>query len=178
MLKKLYDSSVVCYVAALVIFYPFFASFVGCDKLPADLFEPVSELPAWNVDRVVDGDSVYLSRDSFVINVRLVDIDAPEIPQPYGAQSKQDLESLLSSRLVFLDARGLDRYNRVLAVLRLADGQSVNNLMIASGSAWHYLDYSDSQALSDLEAAARADRRGLWAAAAPIPPWTYRKNNR
>ncbi len=47
---------------------------------------------------------------------------------------------------------------------------------LKSGFAWWYREYSPKETeLADLEADARANRRGLWIDAAPVAPWEYRQ---
>jgi len=47
--------------------------------------------------------------------------------------------------------------------------------MVEQGLAWHYVKYSDSQALAGAEKAARAAQKGLWGAQGQVAPWDYRK---
>jgi endonuclease YncB( thermonuclease family) len=44
--------------------------------------------------------------------------------------------------------------------------------------AWWYRKYSKDQNLSQLESEARKARLGLWADPAPVPPWSWRKENK
>ncbi len=74
-----------------------------------------------------------------------------------------------------LEIAGRDRYRRNLARVRLPGGRLLGREMVRAGCAWRYRAYSADPALVRAEAAARAARRGLWAATpAPTPPWTWR----
>ena len=64
--------------------------------------------------RVVDGDTIRAEAKGKEIKIRLVEIDAPEINQPFGAQSKNFLNRLLYEKDVTLIAQGEDRYGRLL----------------------------------------------------------------
>lgn len=44
--------------------------------------------------------------------------------------------------------------------------------------AWVYDRYATDKRLYPIQAEAQADRRGLWADPAPVPPWAWRKNRR
>ena len=67
--------------------------------------------------RVVDGDTIRAEAKGREIRIRLVEIDAPEMNQPFGAQSKNFLNRLLYEKDVTLIAQGEDRYGRVLGNL-------------------------------------------------------------
>ena len=64
--------------------------------------------------RVVDGDTIRAEAKGKEIKIRLVEIDAPEMNQPFGAQSKNFLNRLLYEKDVTLIAQGEDRYGRTL----------------------------------------------------------------
>ncbi len=73
-----------------------------------------------------------------------------------------------------------DRYDRLVAVV-YAGGSSVNEDMIAQGFAWAYRGYlgqvPGDEHYCELEARARAARRGLWSQPAGlwVSPWIYRE---
>ena len=46
--------------------------------------------------------------------------------------------------------------------------------MVKAGLAWHYKQYSKDKRLAELEADARAAKRGLWADKSQVPPWEWR----
>jgi hypothetical protein len=68
---------------------------------------------------------------------------------------------------------GLDKYDRVLAHVECG-GIEVNAEQLRRGWAWVYAQYSQDETLRSLERSARLRRLGLWAAANPQPPWTFR----
>jgi len=47
------------------------------------------------IKKVVDGDTVHVFSEGKTLKVRLVEIDAPEMNQPHGEESKEYLEVLL-----------------------------------------------------------------------------------
>ncbi|EON5575630.1 thermonuclease family protein, partial [Shigella sonnei] len=49
---------------------------------------------------------------------------------------------------------------------------------VRNGAAWVYPDYNNDYTLPPLQRDARALKRGLWADKNPVPPWTWRKQNK
>ena len=124
--------------------------------------------------QVVDGDTIRAEVKGKEIKIRLVEIDAPEINQPFGAQSKNFLNRLLYGKDVTLIAQGEDRYGRTLGAI-YANGESANALMIKSGFAWVYDRYVKDSSLYKYQDQAKAENLGLWQAEDPIAPWVWRK---
>ncbi len=122
--------------------------------------------------RVIDGDTIHLNDGR---KVRLLDIDAPEIKQPWGLQSKKFLADLIEGKEIELIGSKKDRYGRTLATIKLGD-LDVNKRLVEMGHAWHYKRYSKSKEFADLELKARAKGLGLWAP--PKPPWEWRRRKR
>ena len=124
--------------------------------------------------RVVDGDTIRAETKGKEIKIRLVEIDAPEMNQPFGAQSKNFLNRLLYEKDVTLIAKGEDRYGRILGEI-YADGESANKSMIKSGFAWVYDRYVQDLSLYRYQDQAKSKNLGLWQAENPIAPWVWRK---
>lgn len=132
------------------------------------------------VVEVIDGDTVtVLVQGREQLKVRLAGIDAPERKQAFGQRAKRQLSALVFGKAVTVVGRKQDRYRRLIAKL-LVEGQDANLEMIALGYAWHFKRYeleqspADRVAYAQVEARARAERRGLWADPAPLPPWEFR----
>ena len=149
---------------------------------------PASEIAARSGDpgdavtgsaRVIDGDTISLGQE----RIRLEGIDAPEVGQacqgkdgitwPCGSAAAKALEKLIAGKPVRCDRRGLDKYGRTLAVC-FVRGRDVNGDMVRQGHAWAFVKYSSSYVRE--EAAARAEKRGIWQAAT-MPAWDYRKGH-
>ena len=124
--------------------------------------------------RVVDGDTIQAEAKGKEIKIRLVEIDAPEMNQPFGRQSKNFLNRLLYEKDVTLISKGEDRYGRTLGEI-YANGESANALMIKSGFAWVYDRYVKDSSLYKYQDQAKAENLGLWRAKDPIAPWVWRK---
>jgi endonuclease YncB( thermonuclease family) len=124
---------------------------------------------------VHDGDTLtVLTAAKEQVKFRLHGVDAPELGQAYGEQSKQALSAKAFGKTVKAVVVDTDRYGRAVADL-YADGEWINLKMVADGWAWQYRLYSKSEELAAAEAAARQRRLGLWADKKPEPPWEYRK---
>lgn len=107
------------------------------------------------------------------VTIRLEGIDAPESEQRFGKQAKQALAQRVAGKVVVVQIRGTDKFERTLGVVRL-DGDNVNLKQVEEGWAWHFTRFSDDEQLARSEQAARRAKRGLWADERPIAPWTYR----
>lgn len=129
---------------------------------------------------VHDGDSLSLLVGQRTYKLRLEGIDAPELGQDYGRAAKRFLGDLAVNQSIEARVSDIDRYSRVVARIWLGK-LDLCRLMVSSGYAWHYAQYSSDPGLRLAEREARAGSRGLWAAEngrAPIAPWEYRKSRR
>lgn len=127
---------------------------------------------------VHDGDTLTVLVERRQVKVRLAEIDAPEMGQPFGKNSKQSLSELCFGKPAALDMRGQDRYKRAIARVT-CDGTDANAEQVRRGYAWTYTQYTRADSpLYEMEHEARAARRGLWADPAPVPPWNWRRTTR
>jgi endonuclease YncB( thermonuclease family) len=130
------------------------------------------------VTKIFDGDSFLVRpQRGREIDVRLIDIDAPEKRQPHGGDARAALETLIGARSVFVDVIDQDQYGRKLArVYREPDRLDVTRTLIRDGHAWVYRRTARDRSLIPLEDDAKAARRGLWSLRYEerIPPWRYR----
>jgi endonuclease YncB( thermonuclease family) len=112
------------------------------------------------------------------VRVRLTDIDAPELGQPFGTRSRQSLSEMCFGKVASLDVRGQDRYQRSLAKVT-CDGTDTNAEQVRRGYAWTFVRYARRDSpLHVLQREAQAARRGLWGDPAPVAPWDWRRNGR
>lgn len=136
---------------------------------------------AWvqvNVVRVADGDTITVNYNGVNTSVRLIGVDTPETVDPrkpvqcYGVEASNYTKSQLNKQTVYLEfdeSQGVtDRYDRLLAFVRRADGSLFNYDLIANGYAFEYTYQGNPYRYqSEFLAAAREARengRGLWAA--------------
>lgn len=146
------------------------------------------------VTRVSDGDTIAVQDDlGTKSKVRLYGIDTPETErrnqktgriskpgQPYGSEAQRILESKVAGKRVRLDVLALDKYKRLVALVRLED-RNINREMVSEGWAWAYRKYLESPYYSEfinIEESAKTRRLGLWKDESPEPPWEFRKRLR
>ena len=130
---------------------------------------------------VFDGDSFTMVGAGGEDEVRLFGIDSPERGQGWSRRSRKALLELIGGERVRLAVVETDRYGRHVArVFRERDGLDVNAEQIRAGHSWVYRHYTDNEEWLALEAAARAEGRGLWSLppADRVPPWEWRRENR
>lgn len=136
------------------------------------------------VERIVDGDTLELAAvaagtalaDTQQVDVRLLEIDAPETKHPdepvqcYGAEATRHLRQLAppgSTVWVQRDAELRDQYGRYLLYLWNADGGFVNLAMVADGYAKAKLYMPNDKHWSRISSAdvqARSTGNGQWGA--------------
>lgn len=126
------------------------------------------------VVKIHDGDTISVVRRGHAEKVRLAGIDCPELRQSYGNRAKQFTSGLASGQMVTVRVQSSDDSGRLVGVVTLPDGRSLNRELVAAGLAWK-LKESKNKQLTQLEKDARRAKRGLWSDAKPTPPWEYRK---
>jgi micrococcal nuclease len=123
---------------------------------------------------ITDGDTIRVLRGAEEVKIRLEGIDCPESRQAFGSRAKQATSDLAFGKIVTVQVKGKDRYERTLADIILPDGKNLNRELVRLGMAWWYRKYSKDESLGKLESEAREAKRGLWADNNPIPPWDWR----
>ncbi|MCE9518258.1 MAG: thermonuclease family protein [Verrucomicrobia bacterium] len=123
---------------------------------------------------VHDGDTLTLLTDrNKEVRVRLEGIDAPEISQAFGKNSKQSLSDLAFGKMVKIVVSTTDDYGRKIGQVYV-DKLWVNLEQVTRGMAWQYLQYSNDSRLRQGQSLAKAKHLGLWQDKNPAPPWDYR----
>lgn len=127
------------------------------------------------VARVVDGDTIELSDGT---KIRYLMVNTPETTggknECYGSNAVTFNTDLVLNKTVTLryDVDCEDMYGRTLAYVSVG-GQEVNTLLVERGFACvlHIPPNGDDRAkeFSELQAAAKQAKRGLWGACDPIP---------
>ncbi|MFO7801732.1 MAG: thermonuclease family protein [Desulfovermiculus sp.] len=90
---------------------------------------------------VVDGDTIILHNGQ---TVRLMGLDAPELSredqpgQYYAQQSRERAFRLMDQTQVVVHPQGVDRFDRLVARVHLADGTWVGKALVAGGAAFVY----------------------------------------
>ena len=159
-----------------LIFFATTAILVSCNNTkPAATY-------TGQVTKVHDGDSIHITPPGQKrVIIRLAGIDAPELKQPFGIQSRDNLRSMILDRQATAECHKVDRYQRQVCVV-LFNRRDVNLAMVEGGFAWHYKQYQNEQTekqrqqYSKAESRAQSDQLGLWDGES-IEPWVFRKLN-
>ena len=130
------------------------------------------------VSYVTDGDTLWVQPDSggAARKLRMLGVDAPEICQSGGKAARDMLAQLALQRRVTVKVSYYDRYGRGLATVAL-DGQDLGARMVRAGQAWSYGWRGRPGLYAAQEAQARQSRSGVFAAAHPESPRTFRKRH-
>jgi endonuclease YncB( thermonuclease family) len=138
--------------------------------------------PAWadfsgRVVAVADGDTLTVLTDHRRVKVQLAEIDAPELKQPFGQQSRQSLADLCLHKDAVVREVG---YRNGYSVGRVAcSGTDASAEQVHRGMAWVYRRYVESTSpLYFLEDEAQRGHEGLWSEKTQVAPWIWRRDQR
>jgi endonuclease YncB( thermonuclease family) len=131
----------------------------------------------YEVVRVIDGDTIVISKQGSHESVRLIGVDTPEVDGPYtqaecfGDEASEFTRSMLENELVWLEADESqderDRYDRLLRYVYLGNTH-FNKLLIDEGYAYEYTfrtAYRYQNVFNTAQSAARENSTGLWSEA-------------
>ncbi len=121
------------------------------------------------VEKVIDGDTVYGLLGDKTYKIRLAEIDAPERDQPFGRQSKIFLRKLLVDGEFDAHITSEDQYGRYIARL-YSNGMDINRKMVSEGMAWVYDYYVIDKTFYLNQEDARKLKKGIWSKRYPAPP--------
>jgi len=117
------------------------------------------------VSKVIDGDTVKIYKNGERKNIRLANIDAPEISQDYGQESKDHLAKLIgkNKHIHLIIDSDIGKYKRLVATIDdkpiySSLKESINRKMVADGMAYSASPYLFKRE----EADADIYDKGLW----------------
>lgn len=140
-------------------------------------------IPTWVVLNVHDGDTIRVRQGQKIERVRFACIDAPELAQPLGKESRDFLKSLVAQNgdRVALKIVDTDRYGRKVAEVFSPNGKFIQEQQTKAGWVYVYQKYlnncPDAQAVVKAEDFAKHNRVGVWSGNY-TKPWDYRKTKR
>ena len=105
------------------------------------------------VIKVYDGDTLTISVADKKHRIRLEGIDAPELDQKYGKNSRDFLKQKLLGQNVEIRVKNIDIYQRKVGQIYYKS-ESVNLTMIKEGCAWHYKEFSDNNIYANAQSTA------------------------
>lgn len=152
-----------------------FTTFVGLLLTFSSVADPLKGL----VIAVHDGDTLTLKVLNAEKKIRLAGIDAPELNQPFGIDSRNALREAVLNREVRVEISKTDKFGRTLGLVTL-DGQDINYLQVRTGMAWVYQDYIKELANEIrvtylvAEAKSKYEGLGLWKSNEALEPWIWR----
>ncbi len=136
---------------------------------------PDSLSKAYEVVKVVDGDTIDVSINGKTERIRLIGINTPETVDPrkpvecFGVEASNKAKELLSGKKVTLESDSSqgerDQYDRLLRYVFLEDATNINLQMIQSGYAYEYtynLPYKYQKEFKEAQQQASVSKIGLW----------------
>ena len=126
---------------------------------------------------ISDGDTIAVKKTENgkvtgkLIKVRLFGIDAPELKQDYGYESKQALMNFIKNKDVKIEGR-------LIGVIYF-NNENINEKMVKTGNAWWYEQYDRKNLkMKQYQENARKSRIGLFAKKGYVTPWEFRKRKK
>jgi endonuclease YncB( thermonuclease family) len=132
------------------------------------------------VVHVHDGDTLTIKTQSEFKKIRLANIDAPELNQPFGIDSRDMLSSMVLNKQVLVDFNKSDKYSRLVGKVVL-NSDDINLKQVQLGAAWVYREYlkeipiKERALYLEAEHQSKAVAIGLWEGADVVEPWIWRK---
>ena len=165
----------------------------GAAVIKGDDFEKYHD-KTFTVVKVVDGDTIDINIPDGkykTTRIRLIGVDTPETKKAnspvmyFGPEAAEFTRShALGKHVVVLldtNSRPRDRYGRLLAYIKLADGTILNEAIISEGYGYAYTVYkhSFSNKYIQLQNQAKSAKRGLWKNVTPdqMPEWRKKREN-
>jgi endonuclease YncB( thermonuclease family) len=148
--------------------------------------DETANLPEYEViaNSVHDGDTLRVrSPNGQILKIRFACIDAPELKQPLGQESRNYLRSMINEAggKVKVQIVDTDRYGRSVAELWTKSGL-LQSRMAAAGMAFAYDQYAKNcpnwDAVKSSEKTAIEYKLGVWRSPNFQRPWDYRKFDR
>jgi micrococcal nuclease len=127
-------------------------------------------------ERVVyvhDGDTFILSSG---VRIRLSQVDAPELGQPYGMEAKQVAEKLLLNKTIRIHIRERDEYHRPVADVYTDQGENFAEVLIVNGLA-HTTPWTTNKRLRAEYLVAKKNNIGLFQSSYEYP-YIYRRKHK
>ena len=143
-------------------------------QAPVPVTTPAATVAWWRCTGVTDGDTITcLDAAGQQQKVRVSDIDAPELSQAYGRESRNILADLVFGKSLAIIETGSNSNGFVTCRISVG-GKDVARAMIAGGAAW--VDPQSTSSYINDQQDAQKSGKGLWSEPTPTPPWEHRKS--
>jgi len=83
------------------------------------------------VSRVIDGDTIIVRGR----RIRIANVNAPELDQPYGQKSKREMVKIVKKKKVYVVPDGTTSYNRIVAMCYIDGNVDIGSELIKRGLA-------------------------------------------
>ena len=143
----------------------------------ATLAKPASQWVGW-VTKVVDGDTLHVqpAQGGVSQKLRIKGIDAPEVCQAWGLQSREALARLVWGQRVTVQLNDVDDHGRWLANV-FVNGEDVGARLVAQGHAWSYQFRRDPGPYVFQQQQAAINRLGLFGQPQAMRPREFRQRH-
>ena len=122
--------------------------------------------------KVVDGDTLIVECDKAKRTVEIDGIDAPELDQPWGKETRTFVKQMVGGEKVEIEV--LEGDGDVVRARVRVNGIDMSEMLVGRGLAWVSEDGGDAD-LVDLGERAKKTPCGLWTDADPQAPWDFRE---
>ena len=142
-----------------------------------NLGTPASQWVGW-VTKVVDGDTLQVqpAQGGASQKLRIKGIDAPEVCQAWGMQSREALARLVWGQRVTVQLNDVDDHGRWLAQV-FVNGEDVGARLVAQGHAWSYQFRRDPGPYAFQQQQAAINRLGLFGQPQAMRPREFRQRH-
>ncbi len=174
-MNKFFNSLPLMIAIALLIYSCIDKGSVNINRREGDL-EVIPET-------IYDGDTVKVKEGNEIKTIRFACVDAPELEQLYGIESRDYLRSIIAENnyRINLEEVTKDRYGRMVGVLYLENCKSVQELQVLNGWVYPYERYKDDcpiwTTITQNEAIAVNNRVNLYGKNL-TKPWEWRRQNK
>lgn len=149
--------------ARIYVFFLLVATFILLGYLLSYTGEVIEERKEAVVVRVIDGDTIEINISGDLEKIRLLDVNTPEKGEFYHEQALNYLNRTLLGKVIFLEAKERDKYERLLGYV-FYNYELINEQILKSGYG-HYFSYQDTKytnELKDAEEYAQKNFLGIW----------------
>jgi micrococcal nuclease len=138
---------------------------------------PASQWVGW-VTKVVDGDTLHVqpAQGGSSQKLRIKGIDAPEVCQAWGMQSREALARMVWGQRVTVQLNDVDDHGRWLAQV-FVNGEDVGARLVAQGHAWSYQFRRDPGPYAFQQQQAAINRLGLFGQPQAMRPREFRQRH-
>ncbi|MCL5269836.1 MAG: thermonuclease family protein [bacterium] len=124
---------------------------------------------------VLSGDTFQLLDGRDLRMIRLAGVDCPELKQDYGSQARVFTADRIGGKTVTIAVCERAPGGQIIGEVTLPGGRNLGRELVMAGLAWVRSLQRGENPLHGLEDVARTERRGLWRASNPTPPWEFRR---